>query len=223
MSDIEELERLHRLHQRGALSDDEFRAEKTKLLGAIDQIGGANRRLPGPRRILLFSGLALVTIFAVLGAAWLLIASRHDALPSVRAKASAPLKYGTQTAAMTANASSTPVGQSENKKIVRPLITAAWLAGGAWVDVPENPRLACDTEGVTFSRDGQYSDGAGYGKFRTDGSHITYFNRVLRDEEGDDDTEDRSKFNNPMTTKVSWIGPNQFRENGAILYRCNDD
>lgn len=102
-----------------------------------------------------------------------------------------------------------------------PGVSMAWLVGG-WKDGPEHgiPILSCDTDQIVlFRKDGTYRDGGSYGRYLTDGSHVIYYQRVLYDEgEG---TEDHSKLNVPLDTKIKRIGQNSFREDGSIMHRCS--
>ena len=102
-------------------------------------------------------------------------------------------------------------------------VNHSWLIGtwGPAENNPDNnPNASCDTDAiVTFKADGSYADGGGYGRFRTDGSTITYFDRVLTDDiEG---TTDRSQFNQPLTNKVERVDGTSMREQGQLLRRCN--
>ena len=102
-------------------------------------------------------------------------------------------------------------------------LTDAWLQG-TWGPVENNPNnnpdASCETDNVvTFSLDGSYRDGGSHGKFSTDGTTITYTERVLSDPaEG---TEDRSQFDKPLVTEASAIDQNTLEEDGERLRRCS--
>jgi hypothetical protein len=103
------------------------------------------------------------------------------------------------------------------------MINAAWLSG-TWGPAENNPRndpsSSCDTDAiVTFASDGTYQDGGSYGRYRTDGKTITYFDRVMIDE--GDGSEDRSQFSRPLVTSATRVDQNSIREDGALLRRCN--
>jgi hypothetical protein len=77
----------------------------------------------------------------------------------------------------------------------------------------------CDTDNVvTFHETGEYRDGGSYGRFKTDGVTITYYNRILYDPA--DDSQDTSQYGIPNIATVSALGANSLREDGAVLYRC---
>jgi hypothetical protein len=103
-----------------------------------------------------------------------------------------------------------------------PQITASWLVG-TWGPVPQDPSQkelgGCDTDNVvTFHATGEYRDGGSYGRFKTDGVRITYYNRILYDPA--DDSRDTSQYGVPNIAFVSALGANSLREDGAVLYRC---
>lgn len=104
------------------------------------------------------------------------------------------------------------------------IIDQRWLIGTwgpAEYNPDNNPSASCDTDSVvTFKADGSYADGGGYGRFRTDGSTITYFDRVLTDDIAG--TTDRSQFNNPQTNQVERVDRTSMREQGQLLRRCTN-
>lgn len=98
-------------------------------------------------------------------------------------------------------------------------VTEAWLAGNWGTTPTKNARERCESDGgVRFDRDGTYADGAGYGKYSVEGRHITYYDRVLTD--AAEETEDRSKFDEPVTSTILPLTNNSMREDGETLYRC---
>jgi len=104
-------------------------------------------------------------------------------------------------------------------------ITQGWLIG-TWGPADYNPsgdpNASCDTDAVvTFKSDGSYTDGGGYGRYRTNGRTITYFNRVLVDVI--EDTVDRSQYGQPLITDVERVDRNTLREDGNLLRRCSPD
>ena len=102
-------------------------------------------------------------------------------------------------------------------------IDQRWLLGTwgpAEYNPDNNPKAGCDTDSiVTFQSDGSYRDGGSYGRFRTDGRSITYFERVMYDDIAG--TTDRSQFNNPLTNQVERVDGTSMREQGQLLRRCN--
>lgn len=104
-----------------------------------------------------------------------------------------------------------------------PQLTSAWLAGTwgpARNNPTSNPNAGCDTDNiVTFETDGSYRDGGSFGRFRTDGTTVTYFDRVLHDPV--EETEDRSQFNQPLIARVTIVDQNTIEEEGESLRRCS--
>ena len=97
---------------------------------------------------------------------------------------------------------------------------------GTWGPAENNPNndpnSACDTDVVvTFANDGSYRDAGSYGRYRTDGSTITYSDRVMYDPLSDE-PEDRSEFNIPLQTRVQVVDRNTLREGDALWRRCEN-
>ena len=99
-------------------------------------------------------------------------------------------------------------------------VTAAYLVGKwAGEDDSKTHAFDCETDDVVvFHRAGTYYDGAGKGLYSTDGVRIKYYHRIDFDTETGEQSRDH--FHVPLYTKVSWVGPNVFRESGSLMHRC---
>ncbi|WP_165374807.1 DUF2939 domain-containing protein [Sphingomonas montana] len=106
----------------------------------------------------------------------------------------------------------------------KPVMTAAWLVG-KWAALPPErrgkPNDWCETEGVTFEAGGRFSEMELRGRYRTDGRSITYYDLVITNFDNDD--EDLSRFDQPVTNAVKVIDANTINEDGAVLSRCKGD
>lgn len=109
-----------------------------------------------------------------------------------------------------------------DENAAKPPMTANWLIG-TWAALPvearENPNASCDTEGVTFEAGGRFSEMEQQGRYRTDGSSIAYYDRVITPLGSEE--EDRSEFDAPKTSSVEVLDANTIKEAGVVFSRCN--
>lgn len=103
-----------------------------------------------------------------------------------------------------------------------PPVAGAWLIG-KWgplrVDASGNRSAVCDGDNlVFFTPTGEYRDAGSYGRFKTDGVTVTYYNRILWN--AAEDVQDTSQYGVSKNAAIEAVDANTFRQEGAVFVRC---